>query len=267
MKFDTHIPPKYLSSVVKYYWSLEAEIPKSENYIHRTFANHCPELIFHYGGFFKEIQTNNKIENTFLTSLHGQTNKIIRFTATNSCGIFGVMLQPYAIPILFGIAASEIKNELVDLVLLLGQKGKDISEQIILASDNNERIILANNFLVNVITEIKVTEIIHAANRISFAKGNVNIKSIAQQACLSQRQFERKFKEQIGFTPKSFARLVRFKSLVEDYHKKVFALTEIAYDFGYYDQSHFIHEFKQFSGYNPKAYFSGKANEIFYAPK
>ena len=189
MKFDTHIPPKYLSSVVKYYWSLEAEIPKSENYIHRTFANHCPELIFHYGGLFKEIQTNNKVENTFRTGLHGQTDKIRRFTAINYCGIFGIMLQPYAIPLLFGIAASEIKNQLIDLVLLFGRKGKDLSEQIITARDNNERIILANNFLANLVTEIKLTGIMYMTNRISFAKGSVIIKIIAQQACLSQRQF------------------------------------------------------------------------------
>ncbi|NOT93323.1 MAG: AraC family transcriptional regulator [Ferruginibacter sp.] len=44
-------------------------------------------------------------------------------------------------------------------------------------------------------------------------------------------------------------------------------MTEIAYDFGYYDQSHFIQDFKQFSGYSPKLYYDGKANDIFYAPK
>lgn len=268
MKFNTYIPSKQLASVVRFYWSLEGVIPSNETYIHRTFANHCPELIFHYGGKFNEIQTDNTVKSTFQTGIHGQTNKIRRFTALHSCGIFGVMLQPYAIQILFGISATEIKNELVDLSLLLGQSGKDISEKVLLAKDNFSRKVLIENYLTSLLrNEIKEAEIINAIHRISFAKGNVNINSISKQACLSQRQFERKFKELTGFTPKSFSRLVRFKSIVDSYQKKWLTLTELAHDFGYYDQSHFIQEFKEFTGYNPKMYFEGGASEVFYSPK
>lgn len=268
MKFNTYLPPKHLSNVIKFYWSLEGEIPSSETYIHRTFANHCAELIFHYGGKFSEIHTNDTVQNTFQTGVHGQTDKIRRFTAQNHCGIFSAILQPYAIPILFGVSANETKNELVDLSLILKQSDQDISEKIILAKDNLARKDLIDNYLTKLLSkEIKATELIHAIHLISSAKGNVNIKNISQQACLSQRQFERKFKEMTGFTPKSFSRLVRFKSLVNNYQKTDLSLTEIAYDFGYYDQSHFIHEFKQFTGYNPRTYFDGKAIEVFYSPR
>jgi len=58
-----------------------------------------------------------KLKKTFRTGLHGQTNIIRRFTAENSCGIFGAMLEPYAIPILFNSSAIEVKNELIDLEL------------------------------------------------------------------------------------------------------------------------------------------------------
>lgn len=268
MKFNTYIPAKQLSGVVKFYWSLEGKIPSNETYIHRTFANHCPELIFHYGGTFSELQTNDTIQSAFKTGIHGQTDRIRRFTAKKSCGIFGVIFQPYAIPILFGISAKEVKNELVDLSLLLGQDGLDISEKIILADDNLSRKKIIDNYLKTLLrAEVKEAAIINTIHLISFAKGNVNIKSISQQAYLSQRQFERRFKDLTGFTPKSFSRLVRFKSLVENYQKTDFTLTEIAYDFGYYDQSHFIQEFKQFTGYSPKAYFDGRAVEVFYSPK
>jgi AraC-like DNA-binding protein len=267
MTFNTYITPKHLTSIVKYYWSLDGEISPSQTYVHRTLANHCPELIFHYGGEFKEIITNDKIEKTFRAGIHGQTDKIRRFTAKNACGIFGVMLQPYAIPTLFNISATEIKNELVDLTLLPGQHGKDITEQILLATDNSQRIILINHFLTNRIKEVNQSEIILTVQRICREKGNVSIQQITKQACLSQRQYERKFKDLTGFAPKSFARLVRFKSLVENHPKEPKTLTEIAYDFGYYDQSHFIQDFKQFSGYKPKTYFGGNANEVFYAPQ
>jgi len=267
MTFNTYIPPRHLASIVKYYWSLDGEISPSQAYVHRTLANHCPELIFHYGGEFKEILTDGKIEKTFRTGIHGQTDKIRRFTAKNACGIFGVMLQPYAIPALFNVPATEIKNELVDLALLPGQYGKDIAEQILFAADNHQRIILMDHFLTNRINEVDHPEIIFSVQRICREKGNVSIRQITKQSCLSQRQYERRFKDLTGFSPKSFARLVRFKSLVDDYSKEAKTLTEMAYDFGYYDQSHFIQDFKQFSGYKPTTYFGGDANEVFYAPQ
>ena len=267
MKFETHIPEKHLTSIVKYYWTLDGKLSPTEMYIHRTLANHCPEIIFHYGSEFKEILGDNKIESTFRTGIHGQTDKIRKFTAKDNCGIFGVVLQPYAPTLLFNISATELKNELVDLESLLGQEGKDISEQIMLADGNHQRISMMNQFLSRQIADIKHSSIIHSVQSICKNNGNGNILQLSNQSFLSQRQFERKFKDLVGFSPKTFSRLVRFKATVDNYRTDNKTMTEIAYDFGYYDQSHFIQDFKQFSGYSPKLYYDGKANDIFYAPK
>ncbi|HTM92441.1 MAG TPA: helix-turn-helix domain-containing protein, partial [Flavisolibacter sp.] len=81
-----------------------------------------------------------------------------------------------------------------------------------------------------------------------------SVKLLANNNFLSVRQFERKFKEFSGFSPKLFLRITRFNSLLN----KTFlskSLTQIAYEFGYHDQSHFIHDFRKFSGHNPKEYF------------
>jgi AraC-like DNA-binding protein len=55
---------------------------------------------------------------------------------------------------------------------------------------------------------------------------------------------------------------LRFESALEEYGNRNKSLTEIAYDCGYYDQSHFIHEFKEFSGHHPRHYFMGKAEGV-----
>ena len=267
MKFETHIPEKKLTSIVKYYWTLEGKLSHTEIYIHRTLANHCPEIIFHYGSEFKEILEDNKIKKTFRTGIHGQTDRIRKFTANDNCGIFGVVLQPYAPTILFNVPATELKNELVDLESLLGQVGADISEQIMLADGNHQRISLMNQFLSRRIQDFKHSSIIHSVHRICTNNGNISILQLSNQSFLSQRQFERKFKDLVGFSPKTFSRLVRFKATVDNYRTDNKTMTEIAYDFGYYDQSHFIQDFKQFSGYSPKSYYDGKAIDIFYAPK
>jgi hypothetical protein len=69
MKFETHIPKKHLTSIVKYYSTLDGKLSPTEIYIHRTLANHCPEIIFDYGSEFKEIVGDNKIERTFRTGI------------------------------------------------------------------------------------------------------------------------------------------------------------------------------------------------------
>jgi len=265
VNYRIHQPPKALSNIVYQYWTLDGTVSPDETYIHRTLANFRPELIFHYGGPFRELVADDKIAGAFTTGIHGQTNQIRRFTAKESYGIFGVLLHPYVIPVLFGMSSTDFKNELVDLALL-GQHGKDITDKMMLAKDNTERLQLINHFLTQRLREFDRPEIVYAAQQVCSLKGLVNIKKLTNGVALSHRQFERKFKEHIGFSPKTFARIVRFKSLLNSYKKGDSTLTKVAYDFGYYDQAHFIEDFKQFSGYSPNTYFSGQAKEVFYAP-
>lgn len=255
-----------MTAIVQQYWTLEGNVPDRNGYVHRTMANFCPELIFHYGGRFKEIIQDNVFETTFMTGIHGQTDRIRRLTTTDNYGIFGVILQPYAIPLLFGVTALETKNQLIDLPSILGAEGVLLTDQIIGTKDTVARIQIVNNFLKRRFKTYKRPEIIQTVHSICKNNGIVDVKQTASQSFLSQRQFERNFKELIGFSPKTFARLVRFKSLASNYRKGDKSLTQVACDFGYYDQSHFIQEFKSFSGYNPNTYFSGGASEIFYAP-
>lgn len=264
MKYYTIRPSEKLAGYVRSFWVLEGKITKEQPYIHRTLATLCPEMIFHYRGPFEELTFADHPEKSFITGIHAQTTKFRRFIVKESFGIFGVFLEPYAVPALFGIPSTEIINELPDLAALLGQEGKNLEEQMMLAVNNEQRLQLVTSFLEKRLTYIKRPEIIRATKIIYNSKGQLNLKELAECSCLSQRQFERKFKELTGFSPKLFSRIVRFQSLLCSNKKQYHSLTEMAYDFGYYDQAHFIQNFKEFSGYNPSAYFSGKAYEIFH---
>lgn len=82
--------------------------------------------------------------------------------------------------------------------------------------------------------------------------GNVPMEHIASLACLSLRQFERVSQERIGLPPKFFARLIRFSKayrLRENF--PLLSWTSIAHQCGYFDQMHFIRDFKEFAGVAP----------------
>lgn len=84
--------------------------------------------------------------------------------------------------------------------------------------------------------------------------GNLSMEYVAKQSCLSLRQFERYSLERIGLTPKTYARMIRFSNA---YKLKEFSpglkWSEIAYRCGYFDQMHFIREFKRITGFLPKS--------------
>src|SRR5699024_9385353 len=88
-----------------------------------------------------------RIEKTFITGIHGQTNRIRRFMATERYGILGVILHPYAIPFLLGISSTETRNQLIDLSSILGPRGRNLSEQILSAKNNHDRIEMINRFI------------------------------------------------------------------------------------------------------------------------
>ncbi len=260
MNYYTIAPPLSLSAYVRFFWVLESDEP----YCHRSMADGCAEMVFHYKGTFDEITKPGQSERSFLSGLHGPAKNYRRFITKESFGIFGVYLYPFAIPRLLSMPASELSDQMPDLHTLFGIAGREVEEKMILACDNLHRVAVISSFLEKKLsTDNKqqpafytvISDIIHT-------KGLTSVDELARKSFLSVRQFERNFKLFSGFSPKLYSRIIRFQMATQHYGNMQKSLTDIAYDCGYYDQSHFIHEFKQFSGYHPKQYFSGNAEGV-----
>lgn len=264
MNYYTIPPPKELEGLVRFFWVFESG-KLDEPYIYRSMADSCTELIFHYRGAFDELLEDGKTEPSFLSAVHGQTTKYSRYITNESFGIFGAYLYPFAVQQLLGLSAGALHNHKPDLQTALGKKGKYLEEQIMTATDNLTRCHILTSFLKkrfhqnNKIQHPTVTAIKH----IIHSQKHDTIKELAHYFNLSERQFERKFKEYSGLSPKRFMRIVRFAKACDHYgdsHET--SLTEIALNCGYYDQSHFIKDFKTFSGYEPSQFFGGNAEGI-----
>jgi len=262
MRYYTLQPSEQLKPYVRCFWVFEHDLGVGEpDYIYRSVADGCAEIVFHYKGVFEDIsENNNGNASDYRSGLHSQTSQYSRFITKEDFGIFGAYLYPYAIPRLFGLPADETTNTQIDLQILLGEEGKFLEERIMLANDNVERVniltaFLEKQLLKNRLVEksmmIAVRHVIHDANC-----GNVS--ALASRFSLSTRQFDRKFKIYSGFGPKTYLRLTRLQKALKQYGCDK-SLTQIAYECGYYDQSHFIHDVKAFTGYHPGHYFSGKA--------
>lgn len=252
MVYRTLLPPPALSGFVRFFWVLEGT--PEEVYHHRTLADGCAELVFHYRGRFDEWH-GTETKKSFTSGIHGQSHRFRRFSIGEAFGIFGTYLYPYVLPLLLRQPASDLTNQMPDLSSAFGQAGADLEEQVMLAPDTDARAALVSSFLLERLGRTRPQPGVFSCIRsVIESQGLARIDSLADAYSLSPRQFGRKFHEFAGFPPKLFSRIVRFQSAIS--HPETFpSLTDLAYRCGYYDQSHFIHDFREFSGFHPGHFF------------
>lgn len=257
MFYQTYDPPSVLAPYVRFFWAYECDATPDDKFVHRTLADCCVEMVFHYRESFDEITADGIVAASPWANIQAQSTEFRRFVTQRSFGIFGVYMYPFAIPRLFSISATELTNINPDLVSVIGKEAAILDERVAEAASNEERVAIVSEFLLSKLnTGRRELPPLHiAAKTIIDSQGAVSIEELAGEHGYSRRQFERKFKEFAGLSPKLFARVARFQSATQFKLDGCRDLTEIAYACGYYDQSHFINDFREFSGYTPSEYF------------
>jgi AraC-like DNA-binding protein len=130
-----------------------------------------------------------------------------------------------------------------------------IEEQLCEAKDNGERIAVMERFLLSELKIQRPDMLIHnAVQQLKAANGMINMKALAKGLYISQDAFEKRFRWLIGTSPKRFATIVRLKNMIDTYPQGG-SLTAAAHAAGYFDQAHFIKDFKSFTGKTPQVFF------------
>ncbi|MBO9730194.1 MAG: helix-turn-helix transcriptional regulator [Chitinophaga sp.] len=257
MYYATLPPPAHLAHVIRFFWVMEGE----NGYTHHNMADACVEMLFHYRGCFDEIENNGSRTTSFTAGLHGATHVLRKYTIDAGFGIFGVYFYPQAIPLLFSMPASELTNATAELSYLLKSAGLQLEAEIAEAKSHAERCRIICRFTEQRMARHYDAEppVFAAIRHIIHHQPAIPISELSKQYYLSERQFERQFKQYAGLTPRLFSRIIRFQAATSFYKRDDLSLGSIALECGYYDQSHFISDFKSFSGLHPKQFFSGRS--------
>jgi AraC-like DNA-binding protein len=131
----------------------------------------------------------------------------------------------------------------------------DLTEMLSDVESNVDRIrivedVLGSKLKRNIIDPL----VLHAVQQIKSDQGNTRIKELIETLNISRDAFEKRFRQTVGTSPKQFSNITKIRSLI-DKAKDHKTLTELAYSYGYFDQSHFIREFKLFTGQTPSLFF------------
>jgi methylphosphotriester-DNA--protein-cysteine methyltransferase len=266
VRYHTLPPPPALKDVVRFYWVFEIDGIGAEPYVYRSMADGCAELVFHCRGAFSEVtREDGGIYEPAV--LHAQSAMHRRFQVQEDFQIFGAYLYPFALPRLFGMSAAALSNEMPDLIALWGKEGRVLVERMLCAQDHGCRAAMLSQFLLERLArrQIEKSRVHGAIQALIHRDGRMMLDELAGQMGTGMRQMERQFREHAGFTAKKLSRILRFQSTLKHFPARPMqSLTDIALDHGYYDQAHFIHDFKAFSGYAPSEYFLGRPEGIEY---
>lgn len=245
-------PPADLVPYVHYFGILKSETHSAGEATFRIIADGNPGLVFQQipGSFLDG--DNNQLPQVLL---HGLTTTHAQKTATGPYCNIVVCFQPHAIKSVFGIDAHELTDRCADVRLLVKNNPGELLQQegstkqlVAVLSDFIRRQIILNGQNENRRIALAIA-LLRDDNRWSLAR-------VRSQLNLSERSLERLFSVNVGISPKLFLRIHRFQAALNTIRNQCDrpALTRIAYEYAYADQSHFIRDFKEFAGANPRQY-------------
>jgi AraC-like DNA-binding protein len=269
MDYKQYSVPPALQQYVRYFWSFDSLQSNASTLHIKSFADKYPRLIFQDLTRFNPI-CNEQGEKMPICYLSGIDTKNSAFTMGGTFSHFGVSFYPHALNAFFRIDADELINELPDINLLCHS---DIQNKLLVAQSHIERTRIISDYLyIKIQTASESDPLINHIIQGNEIHETAHVFNITRKYKVSERQLERKFNMAVGVSPKKLQRIARFeKSLHLLAHANYKQLTAIGYHLGYTDQSHFIKDFKTFSGMTPYEFiknqnFGSESSSFIYNP-
>jgi AraC-like DNA-binding protein len=258
MTFQYITPSKFLSQYIKHYWVLEAE-DSDGRVCERIIPTGIIEWMFHYGKTFivKSPEAEKFQPRSFVSGINSHYTDV---STRGESGVIAVTFYPHGASQFLGFPLSEIENVSIDLRDIFCAEIRDVEEQICAASSLMERIGIVEQFLLSRFQPMKTNDLLlikESVNLINQSKGQIFASDLSKKLLLTNKSLERKFSVLLGKTPKQYIRIVRFQGVIDRLsNPQNWKLTQLAYESGYFDQAHFIKDFKTLSGYTPKEFLS-----------
>jgi AraC-like DNA-binding protein len=268
MNYQTFEPSLELKGLIKCYWTLE--YPKEENPDKQTIVpDGCLEMIFHYGDNYKQYLQNGESIIQPKCFVIGQLTGPLEIEPTGQTGIFSVRFHPEGFSPFTSIPIKTMENTATSLEKLFGKGGIEIGQKVLSSNSVSERIKYIENFLFSRLSNSETIDHIikSTVDIILTANGHLSVGELSKQINISRRQLKRKFSSFIGLSPKQLSKTIRLQATLEMLLNKQFtSLTTLAYEGEYYDQSHFIKDFKEFTGLSPKEFYGSSLtmSSLFY---
>lgn len=265
MIYKIILPSLHLQDFVKDYLLLHYVFDKNDPTPIKPFpanTQHC--LVFYLRGGVTAFDPKTGLSKVYpKTSINGSQISRFDFHLSPHYLMFSVNFQPSALTKFLKLPLTEFIDERIDAEAILNPEIHQLHDQMANANSYDSIIEMVEKYLWKRIQSLKTDfhPIEKVVKIISENPNSFNVEKMAGFACLSISQFERKFVQQIGITPKFYARINRFYQAyqIKDKNPKADWLS-IALETGYHDYQHLVKDFKQFSDTSPHSLLEAQAS-------
>jgi len=257
MNYQTYKPHKDLESIVKFYWTLEVPFDPN-NQKQKIIPDGCIEMTFNFGDKIRRYTSENDFILHPNVMLMGQRTKSYFILPVGNVDTFAICFYPIGFVNFVETPLENLVDKETPISELFGQEeASELEQQMMDATDTQHRITIVERFLLKQLNKKNTVSTIVKSTVDALLKTNgaTPINAILKEDISKRRQLERHFRKQIGISPKQLGKAIRLQATLHLLlNKKSETLTEIAYESDYFDQNHFIKDFKDLVGITPKEF-------------
>jgi AraC-like DNA-binding protein len=251
--------PARLATVLDHLWHSAGPIQDRRE---RVLPNGTYELVLALGDRHRVVEDAG-VRVLPAASFGGLRSRPLVLDHPDRCDTLGIVLRPAGAYALLGRPLWEVSDLLLDGRDVFGRALDEVAERCAEAGSARARFEHVVRWLTDRIARAKSPDLAVAwmAAEIERRGGNLRVGALHEDASLSRARAVERFRDQIGAPPKLYARLVRFRLVLERLQADDAALSDVALDAGYYDQAHMNAEFRAFAGVSPVAFLAGRYRE------
>jgi len=262
------VPP--LSSFVKCFWYWHGA--PTTHAKERLMPNGEPSVIFNLGNDpirIYDADDPRRYGEYGWSVVSGARTKCFVIDTSQEERVFGIQFHPGGAFPFFRVPSAELENRSVDLEDLWPRTANELRERLLSSRTVEMMFDAAERYLF-----AQLVKPLELHRGVAFALGHFcqrphtsKIGLVLRETGLSERRFIELFHEQVGLTPKAFCRVRRFQRVLESVHgAREVDWAQVALECGYYDQPHFIHDFREFSGLTPTQYVARATEHLNHVP-
>jgi AraC-like DNA-binding protein len=251
--------PARLAGVVEHLWHSAGVIADRRE---RVLPNGTYELVLALGDRHRLVERDG-VRVLPAASFGGLRSSPFVLDHPDRCDTLGIVLRPAGAYALLGQPLWEVSELMLDARDVLGGEVDELAERCAGTRSADARFAHVCHWLTNRLARSRFPDLATAwmAAEIERRAGNLRVGALREETSLSRTRANERFREQIGVRPKLYARLVRFRHVLEGLQSGDSALADVALEAGYYDQAHMNAEFRELAGVSPTAFLASMYRE------